>query len=310
MKQRPTPTPALRKEERKALEAFRTGRQTLADAPEFLFRLARQHNVAASLAAIASERGQYVPQIWRHRLRQLRAQQLTVRPHLDRLARRLNRLGRPWFAARGWARIYDPVLPVRPMGDLDIYMTLEHLEDLDQVIDGDWRHDPRNGRDGLATRKFIDSSGILPPLDGHGALSWFGSADPVSMHRYLSRRRQIDGCWLASPEDDFAIALAEALVDSSQRSLRRIWELQGLAERLDEDVLKQVYTNMDLKPVAWRQIESRLGHPGWRRPAVMRAAWNWLRASRSPLRTALRLSPMMLRLLGAKIGRKSSGNRS
>ena len=109
MNRRPPPAPALKPEERKGLEALRTGREPLVRASDHLFQLACQHKVAASLAAIASEQGQEVPEMWRGRLRQLRAQQMTLRPRLDGLAEELNRLGRPWFAA------ISPRAPLRPL---------------------------------------------------------------------------------------------------------------------------------------------------------------------------------------------------
>lgn len=271
---------------------MREGRCPLGD--EAMFRLAVDHGVAAALAAWAIERGDPVPPLWRDRLRQVRAQQLRHKSALDDLLNRLQLSGTQWMVARGWARTVDPILPVRPMGDVDLYTSHDQLSKLSEALMPRWQWKYNLYDPWTTTRVFVDQEGDGPAVDIHFDFSFFGQRCPGAMERALERRRRVEGLWLPDLETDWIIALIESLQSLRQRSLRRQWELEGLGHRLAPRERRNILMRFGLSSELLYQLEKRLyrvvpqaelrndrleqGYAG--------AAASWLKASDSRFATA------------------------
>lgn len=284
--------------QRARLEAMRWGRRPLGGAEDFAQALS--HGVAGALAAWTIERSETVPRRWRDRLRQLRAGQLRQQACLDELRARLDASGALWITARGWARTVDPILPIRPMGDVDLYTTPEELPALAQGLLPRWQLKDRPDDHWGTTRLFVDRRGMAPAVDVHLDFSLFGGRCRGAMEQALARRRSVQGLWLPSAEDDWLIALIESLQGLRQRSLRRHWERQGLADRLDPSIRRTVLKRFGLRSELLYQLEARLAHRVPEQQALRWSMTSWLQAADAPLATAAWLARPAARALWSR----------
>ena len=70
-------------------------------------------------------------------------------------------------------------------------------------------------------------------IDLHLSVSPFHDLGDPLLDEVLARRRQNRrGLWVPSVEDDYGLALVEALIEAPANRLRRLWELEILAQRL------------------------------------------------------------------------------
>lgn len=275
---------ALSMAQRAEFEAMRRGTRSLAG--KVAFDLALDHGVASALAAFAEARSQGVPSLWKARLRQLRAQQLQQRSCHRELQDRLESSGAVWMTARGWARTVDPILPIRPTGDVDLYTTIDQFDLLRRGLAPRWELERRQDDRWGTTRVLHDRKGKGPAVDVHFDFSLFGGRCPGAIENALSRRRQLGGLWLPAAEDDWMIALIESLQGLRQRSLRRHWERQGLAARLEPVAQQAVLQRFGLRPEVLYQLEQRLYVAVPESQALRRSMMSWLRASQAPVTTA------------------------
>ena len=270
-------------QQRDVFEAVRLGQQSLSDGTPF--DLAVDHGVAAALAAWSIDRGETIPGLWRDRLRQVRAQQLRQRSDLEDLRERLHASSVRWMTARGWARTVDPILPVRPMGDVDLYTTEDQLEALADALQPRWQLKHRSDDVWGTTRLFVDGEGRGPAVDVHLDFSLFGRRCPGAMEAALDRRRRVVDLWLPDAEDDWLIALIESLQSARQRSLRRHWERQGLGTRLGPIGRRVAMERFRLRPELLDQLEQRLHCSAPEGQALRWIAAGWLQASTSRVET-------------------------
>jgi len=218
----------------KVLTALRDGGVALRH-HDRLFELAQAHQVAAPLASLAAQRQEEVPERWAERLAAVRAQNLLFEQHLGELAQRLDVLGVPWFATRGAARLFDPLIPDRLCGDVDLYILPEHWPHLERELTATegFERAVTRGEANRSTRHLIWRPGVTIELDMHLALSPF-HAEGGAVYEQLMRRRvrNAAGLWVLAPEDDYGMALIEALIEAPANRLRRLWELEALHGRL------------------------------------------------------------------------------
>ncbi|MAO84812.1 MAG: hypothetical protein CMH50_13185 [Myxococcales bacterium] len=270
-------------QQRANFEAMRLGACALGD--EQVFRLAVDHGVAAALAAAAAERGDSLPAIWQDRLRQVRAQQLQQRSSLNDLLHRLEGSGAQWMTARGWARTVDTILPVRPMGDVDLYTSRDQLSKLSAALMPRWQLKNRPDDSWGTTRLFLDQEENGLAVDVHLDLSLFGLRRPGAIEKALRLRRRVHGLWLPDAETDWLIALVESLHGLRQRSLRRHWEREGLGERLSPNQRRKILQRFGFRSEILYQLERQLYRDVSERHALRWAAVSWMNASTSRLGT-------------------------
>lgn len=202
------------------------------------YDLALSHQLAAPLAGMASKRGESLPEPWAQRLRSVRIQNLAFEPALAELSEILNSFGFPWLAARGAARLADPVLPERLCGDVDLYIKASHWPDFAAALCAEpgFAVDPQRGDKNRSTRHILMNRGLRIELDVHLAPSPFHAEGHELQERLLAGRvSQASGLFVPSPEDDYGIALIEALIEAPANRLRRIWELEALQQRLSPE---------------------------------------------------------------------------
>ena len=215
-------------------ESLRHGSATLDD-HDACFDLALAHQIAAPLASLALARGESIPERWRERLMQVRAQNLAYENCLTLLVARLDGLSVPWFATRGAVRLSDPVVPDRLCGDIDLYIDPADWPKIEATLSADsaFERDHQRGEKNRSTRHFNWTSGLTLALDFHLGVSPFHSEGGGVLAGLLARRvRNAAGLWVLPPEDDYGMALVEALIESPANRLRRLWELDALAARL------------------------------------------------------------------------------
>jgi hypothetical protein len=239
----------LGRRRRADLEALYTGAKTIAAAPE-LFDLALAHQVAAPLAALARSRGDEVPEPWAGRLADVRAQNLAFAAPLAEIAEVLDATGCLWLAARGAARLSDPLMPDRLCGDIDVHILAEQWPEIQAALarHAHLNRRPHRGDKNRSTRHFSYHHGVRVDLDIHLAPSPF-HAQSSSLQRALLNGRQqtAAGLWVASAEDEYGLNLLEALMEAPANRLRRLWELDALKERLSPGELQRMRRRFGLR---------------------------------------------------------------
>jgi len=189
------------------------------------------------------------------------------------------------------------------MGDVDLYTTTDQFDLLRRGLAPRWQLEDRQDDRWGTTRVLFDQEGKGPAVDVHFDFSLFGGRCPGAIEKALSRRQQLGGLWLPAAEDDWMIALIESLQGLRQRNLRRHWERQGLAARLEPVAQQAVLQRFGLRPEVLYQLEQRLYVAVPESQALRRSMMSWLRASQAPLSTAAWLArPTMRALWGRMLG--------
>ena len=219
---------------RATFEDLRHGRAQLSD-HDRAYDLAIAHQLCAPLASYALERGDEVPERWRERLNHVRAQNLIFETYLASLAEQLDALNVPWFVTRGAARLTDPLVPDRLCGDVDLYIRPEDWPtiEIELAAKPDFERTVQRGEKNRSTRHFLWRPNLEVQLDFHLSVSPFHSEGGAGYALLMQRRvRNTQGLWVLPPEDDYGMALIEALIEAPANRLRRLWELDVLHERL------------------------------------------------------------------------------
>lgn len=284
--------PQLTAAQRAQLERLRSSGDLPNDSA--LLELAIAHQVAAPLAVWAQRRGDVVPAAWKARLNQVRAMNLVILMQARALRDLLNASGLPWLAAKGLARALDPLLPDRFIGDIDLYVPAETAIDVVQVLDADYRCLDQ------AWDVYIMAQVLLPrhaqgvPIDLHR--SWHGwvGGDEGAITRFSVAPRCLDGFPLPSFSDDLRIALYETLYSTWNNPLRRLWELQAMAERLPVNALCSLLLEMGLADRALTVPDRFLRVSRLRVSRRFSGALAMILASRNPLLRAFGLARMRL----------------
>ena len=290
---------------RRLLEALRNGASPL-DQHDGLYDLALVHQVASPLASLAAARGEPLPARWRERLQQVRAQNLIFELHLKELTQILDGLEVPWFVTRGAARLADPLIPDRNCGDIDLYVLPSDWPQIEAALSAlpDFERDVQRGEKNRSTRHFNWRPSAVLALDFHLGISPFHSEGGDQFEVLMQRRiRNGAGVWVLSPEDDYGMALIEALIEAPANRLRRLWELELLLARLSEGERQRMRRRFGLRRWAHRlpeQVFTRLqGTTSMQKREQLLVRYSGLSllilASRRPLRQTRDSIGLMLR---------------
>ena len=85
------------------------------------------------------------------------------------------------------------------------------------------------GEKNRSTRHFIWRPSLEVQLDFHLSVSPFHSEGGAGYELLMQRRiRNAHGLWVLSPEDDYGMALIEALIEALANRLRRLWDFDVL----------------------------------------------------------------------------------
>ena len=227
--------PRLGSDLSRRFEAMWRGQQPI-DENEGLLRVAVAHQIAAPIADRAVKRGATLAQAWAERLEAVRAQNLIMGMAAAELAKHFDACGGPWLIARGVSRLDDGLIGERTAGDLDLYVSPgewpeweAHLLELPGMV-----RNETTGEFNRSTRHFRFERGAMTvEVDLHLAVSPFHAIGDPLLNGVLERRRRNGrGLWVPSLEDDYGLALVEALIEAPANRLRRLWELEILAQRL------------------------------------------------------------------------------
>ena len=290
---------------RAVFEALRDGHAELRNHDD-LYELAIAHQLCAPLANYALNRGEEIPERWRERLHNVRAQNLVFESHLASLAQHLDDLSVPWFVTRGAARLADPIIPDRLCGDIDLYILPQDWLRIERELSAkaEFERTVQRGEKNRSTRHFLWRPSLEVQLDFHLSVSPFHSEGGAGYELLMQRRvRNAHGLWVLSPEDDYGMALLEALIEAPANRLRRLWELDSLYERLKPGERQRMRRRFGL-----RRWAHRLPHLVFRRiqgtPVMYNARQLLVRygglsmlilASRRPVRQTRNSIGLMLR---------------
>ena len=239
---------------REVFEALRDGRAQLSD-HDRAFDMAIAHQLCAPLASYALNRGEAVPDRWRERLNHVRAQNLVFESHLASLVQHLDDLSIPWFVTRGAACLADPIIPDRLCGDVDLYVLRKDWPsiEIELAAKPEFERIVGYGEKNRSTRHFIWRPSLEVQLDFHLSVSPFHSEGGAGYELLMQRRiRNAHGLWVLSPEDDYGMALIEALIEAPANRLRRLWELDVLYERLKPGERQRMRRHFGLRRWAHR----------------------------------------------------------